>query len=189
MMRKLGLAAALAVLPLVGQAATIDLEDFGYERGEPVVQSVGATVALTELDPGVFFLDAFGVSLGLTLSANSLDFNEPGFAAFSLFGPASFDELSGSVATALGDNGDDLVQFLFEGVVGEGLYTPFNGGAVLVEVKASGLLPFPTDFSTDEGIITFTVLKEIAVIPLPAGLPLMLVSLGALAVLRRRQKA
>lgn len=187
MMRKLGLAAVLAVLPLTGQATTLVLEDLGYERDVIVADTDAATVgvflnaALLQL----FANDPFG-----ELSVESDDLSKLTEAFFALLGPGLDDELSKQGAALFGsDDATGLAQFLFEGVFGDGVYEPFNGGAVLVEVKAPGLVPFADDFLTDQGTITFTVLKDFGVIPLPAGLPLMLAGLGALAVLRRRQKA
>lgn len=188
-MRSFGLAAAVALLPVVAQAATLDLATLGYARDVTVAEDAASTIIVTEdpLAPGV--LQLFANDLLVELLVDSFDLSDPSQAAFVLFAADPVDELSATGAVALGtDDNAGLVQFLFEGVFGAGIYAPFDGDAVLVEVQAGGLLPFTDGFLTDAGKLTVTVLAEAGVgaIPLPAGLPLMLAGLGALAVVRRR---
>jgi hypothetical protein len=172
------------------EAATLDLATLGYTLG-PVVASTNlgsVTVGGDPATPGV--LELFATEPAFELFIDSLDVADALQASFSVFGPDfGTDALSGTGAAATGtDETTGLLQFLFTGVLGTGAYAPFDGGAVLVEILIAGLLPFADGFIADgTATLTYTILRDSspAVIPLPAGLPLLLAGLGALAVVRR----
>lgn len=182
---KTAAAAALALAPIGVSAAPIDLASFGYEI-EALVETRAANIDFNAISGFLLAADPF-----FELQVTAFDGTDPATAAFSLF-PATVPgvtpaELSGSPATAIGDN-VDFLQYLFESVTGTGAFAGLDGGAVLVEFGAPGseLVEGATGL---QGTITITSLNTIAPIPLPAGVVLLvtgLAALGGTGAIRRR---
>jgi hypothetical protein len=188
--RGLALAAGVALAAGAGgtgaQAATLDLGALGYTVAGVLDVDGGATASV--LDDGTGMLGLSASDPSATSVLDIFDVTDPEQAAFALFGPGADDELSATGAVAIGtDDVGGLVQVLFAGVLGTGVWAALDGTAILFEVAAPGLVPFAEGFTTDEAVFTYTRLRTTnpGVIPLPAGLPLLLAGLGALAVVRR----
>ena len=179
-------AAIMALAPSGGHAAAINVADYNYEVEGEVARYGLADVSVTEdpVVPGVFSLSAIEPSF--LLLVDSFDLADPSQASFVLFGPdLGLDELSANGAKAQGDMTGGL-QFLFGGVLGQGVYAPFDGGSVLVTVSAEGLVPDAEFFAFGEGTITVDSLRIITAIPVPSASILLVTGLGALALARRR---
>lgn len=178
-------AAVLALAPTGGFAAPIDLASFGYEIDALVearsafIDYVSPFLSAGDSSPP-FFAD---------LSVSAFDVSNPATAAFAFFetgGPST--DLEGSSASAFGD-GSNFVQYLFEDVTGTGSLVGLNGRSMLLEVAGDEVFDFSQQSFSASGSITITSLKEIAPIPLPAGVVLLitgLAALGGIGAARRR---
>lgn len=178
-------AASIALAPLTADAAGLDLASFGYAIEGTVASAAGGDVTVTEsvFFPGVYEL--FSNDAGFELTLDSFDTADPAQAAFTVFGPdPAVDELASTVATAQAASAG-IAEFLFEGVLGEGGYLPFDGGAVLVTLTAPGLTLDGSFTSFGAATLTVESLVAAGVIPLPAGMLLLLTALGAMGIARR----
>ncbi|WP_143104194.1 VPLPA-CTERM sorting domain-containing protein [Poseidonocella sedimentorum] len=187
----------LGVLILPGQAALLNLESFGYSRGSEIAR----------VEPGEalsFLPDFFAATSGdLTISLESFDLTDPSEATFVLFDSAALlDSLTDDGgASAFGDEAagtsapgsDGIFQFLFENVLGDGVFAGYDGGAVLFEIAAPGL-SLTNDIDTGEAVFVVTELEKIepddpdptpSSVPLPASGLLLLGGLAALTRARR----
>lgn len=176
--------AALALAPIGVSAAPINLASFGYEI-DALVETRTANI---DFDAITGFLLA--ADPGFELQVTAFNGTDPATAAFSLFPSAlpgvTAAELSGSSATAIGDD-VDFLQYLFEDITGTGTFAGLDGGAVLVELGGAGS-ELVEGANGLQGTITISSLDTIP-IPLPAGVIHFvtgLAALGGIGAIRRR---
>lgn len=187
-------ATALSVAASAGTAATLNLD-----TTDPILTASSVSVEFSEI--GVFAFSAFGEidgSAGIATDGLTELFLDAEVTSSDPF-TADFGTLDVSDETDFVVLGD-LVDFGFTDTSLEFLFDTFDGrfaadfGAqVLVEftlARGSNLtfLSGLEDGDVVEGGLTLSAV-DLAPIPLPAGLPLLLAGLGGFWVLRRRQTA
>lgn len=190
-------AVAVSSLPAWASAATIDIDAAGYELASGSDKTVSITGDGFGIEGGSF--DPF---VGLTV------FDGGTLTAFSSFDVTSAsqyvlgfvsDAFSTDTATALVGATDvslmdGAIEVLFENFTGTGVYAGVDAllvtyaNANLTTDASGGLVDFSDD-AGDTSTLRVQGLNDVAPIPLPAGLPLMLGGLACFAWIGRRKSA
>lgn len=188
MLNKLFKGLAVATLMLIGnptlpQAATIDLGDLGLVAGAGFPNTFDGTL---QQIPFVGLSFDNGVPAPFGQSSVSI-IQIPFSTDFSLLlSEPDLDVLTGS-STAI-ESDDNSIEILFNALA-VGLVDGYTGGFVLASLVESngGSLAFdPFDPMNVPPVSATLTLTNVAPIPLPAGIILLLTALGGLVVLRRK---
>jgi len=189
-------AVAVSSLPAWASAATIDIDAAGYELASGSDKSVSITA------DGLGFTGGSSFASGVGFTA----FDAPTFSVFSAFDVTSAGDYSLAFAadslfadTANASFGavevslmDGAIEVLFENFTGTGVYAGVDAllvtyaNANLTTDASGGLVDF-VDLQEDTSTLRVQGLNEVAPIPLPAGLPLMLGGLACFAWFGRRK--
>lgn len=188
-------AVAAASIPAWASAATIDIEAAGYE----LAASADKQVTITADGFGFDGASLTGVDLfafdGTTVSGFS-SFDVTSAAQYSVaFSSDSFGtDLASSTAGADVALMDGSISVLFESFTGSGVFAGVD--ALLVTYTNANLTlnatgSFDTFFDAQGDVSTLRVqgLSDIAPVPLPAGLPLLIGGLACFGFMRRKRAA
>lgn len=179
-------AAAIALSPVVADAASIDLGAFGYEA----ITGTDVPVVADTMDVALFGATLLSSDLATssTTFLDSFDLGVPIEAGFSHFGLGALDSVSALGATSV-EVMTDSIEFLFEGVFGEGVFSGLDGGALLVTLSAADITLFDVYFGPADLEAFHLTAVPTSPIPLPAGLPLLATGLLGMGILARRRRS
>ena len=169
---------------IVASDALVEFSDLGFGFGD--LSSFGAVVDSTE---GIALTDPAEISFGFGF--DSFDPTDLPAGGFSIFDDFGFNEVLSGDLVALGFMTDTIE--LLMNVTGGSAVGSF-GPQVLLTISFNGLGADPFAAFVDDGqtfaaSLTVENVVDSNVIPLPAGLPLLLTALGGLVVVRRRRVA
>lgn len=189
-------AVAVSSLPVWASAAPIDINAAGYEL------AVGSDTTMTLTGDGLGFDGAslgagifFAVDAATFSSLSSFDVMSAADYALAFDGDGDFIyEASASFGATEVSLMDGVIEVLFESFTGAGVYAGVD--ALLVTYSnanltnaANAYAGFFADAQGDTSTLRVQGLNDIAPIPLPAGLPLMIGGLACFAWMRRSKKA
>ena len=160
---------------LTAEAGGINPADFGFVLPGTLIEG---TNGIVEFDPDLDFIAA---GVGLLEFETFVSDPDDAFFDFDL-GTISHDDATSTITSSIMA---EVMEFFFD--------AGSEGYLVTIDVTGQGLDFTDTDpfniFSTDAEVSLVEFGKPAAVVPLPAGLPLMLAGLGAFAVVSRRRQS